>query len=425
MKKYEPKYVYDEVAIQGWESAALFVQGVKMAGNNLTQANVIKQDNSITSFTAGGLTAPINWKDAGHSGHAPPYCSAYIKVSGDKYVPTLNTGEERVRLLRVDQPEQGSGVPRRRPARPLPPDRRKAADQGRITAGSGHQNGAVPRVRAPRRPVRVHLCAGRRLPGPDLPGHRRLQLRLRRAGLRVRLRLHVPDRVPELVGVRGLPGLGRGDGARRSGWAFDRLLFRHIANSNTIAKMVCSLALLVGIPTLLPVIFGPQNLDATATILPFFNPNVVYFTLLGHADQRDLPVDDLGHRGRARPAHDPAALHEPRDCRCAPQSRAVDWCSSTGSTRTAWSRWPGSCRASWPSLAGVLLAPVFGAFTSENYVTLTVTAIAAAAWALLRSLPIAAAVARPHRRGDHGAAGLHPAEQLLLRGGHARRSRSS
>ena len=45
--------------------------------------------------------------------------------------------------------------------------------------------------------------------------------------------------------------------------------------------MVCSLALLVGIPSLLPVIFGPQNLDATATIFPFFNPNVVYFTISG------------------------------------------------------------------------------------------------------------------------------------------------
>jgi len=93
MKKYAPNYVYDEVAIQGWESAALFVQGVKMAGNNLTQANVIKQDNSITAFTAGGLESPVNWKDAGHTGHAPPYCVAYIKVSGSNYVPTLNTGK--------------------------------------------------------------------------------------------------------------------------------------------------------------------------------------------------------------------------------------------------------------------------------------------------------------------------------------------
>jgi ABC-type branched-subunit amino acid transport system substrate-binding protein len=93
MQKYEPKYVNDEVAIQGWESAALFVQGVKMAGNNLTQANVIKADNSLTSFTAGGLTAPTNWKDAGHAGHKPPYCSAYIKVVGTKYLPALNKGK--------------------------------------------------------------------------------------------------------------------------------------------------------------------------------------------------------------------------------------------------------------------------------------------------------------------------------------------
>ena len=93
MKKYEPNYVDDELAIQGWESAALFVQGVKMAGNDLTQAKVINADNSLTAFTAGGLRTPTNWKDAGHTGHTPPYCSAFIKVSGDTYVATLNKGK--------------------------------------------------------------------------------------------------------------------------------------------------------------------------------------------------------------------------------------------------------------------------------------------------------------------------------------------
>jgi ABC-type branched-subunit amino acid transport system substrate-binding protein len=92
MKKYAPQYAQDEVAIQGWESAALFVQGVKMAGNNLTQQAVINADNSLTSFTAGGLQAPVDWKNAGHSGHAPPYCSAFIKVKGNQYVQTLNKG---------------------------------------------------------------------------------------------------------------------------------------------------------------------------------------------------------------------------------------------------------------------------------------------------------------------------------------------
>jgi ABC-type branched-subunit amino acid transport system substrate-binding protein len=114
MKKYAPNYVYDEVAIQGWESAALFVQGVKMAGNNLTWANVIKQDNSITSFTAGGLQAPVNWKDAGHSGHAPPYCGAIIKVVGDKYQPTLNTGKNVFNCFESINPNKG-------PVFPVPP----------------------------------------------------------------------------------------------------------------------------------------------------------------------------------------------------------------------------------------------------------------------------------------------------------------
>ncbi len=114
MKKFEPNYVDDEVAIQGWESAALFVQGVKMAGNNLTQANVINEDNSIASFTAGGLQAPVNWKDAGHSGHAPPYCSAYIKVVGKEYVPTLNDGKNVFNCFE-------SLNPKKNPVFPLPP----------------------------------------------------------------------------------------------------------------------------------------------------------------------------------------------------------------------------------------------------------------------------------------------------------------
>ena len=69
------------------------LQGVKMAGDNLTQANVIKEDNSLTAFTAGGLEVPVNWVSAGHNGHDPPYCVAYIKVSGDRYATTLNKGK--------------------------------------------------------------------------------------------------------------------------------------------------------------------------------------------------------------------------------------------------------------------------------------------------------------------------------------------
>jgi branched-chain amino acid transport system permease protein len=176
------------------------------------------------------------------------------------------------------------------------------------------------------------------------------------------------------------------------GWVFDRYLFRHIPNSNGTAKLVCSLALLVGIPSLLPVIFGPQNLDATATILPFFNPNVVYFTIAGTPFNGIytatisvtvvvlvlltilLRYTSLGLQMRG-----------------AVESRRLvqlDGVNANGVVAVAW-----VISSFMASLAGVLLAPVFGNFNSDEFVTLTVTAIAAAAWALLRSLPIAAGVA--------------------------------
>src|SRR3984957_9209761 len=115
MKKYEPKYAQNEVALQGWESAALFVQGVKMAGSNPTQASVIAADNSLTAFTSGGLESPVNWKSAGHSGNAPPYCLAYIKVVGTQYVPTLNKGKNVFNCFQSINPKSN-------PVFPLPPN---------------------------------------------------------------------------------------------------------------------------------------------------------------------------------------------------------------------------------------------------------------------------------------------------------------
>ena len=176
------------------------------------------------------------------------------------------------------------------------------------------------------------------------------------------------------------------------GYAFDRLIFRHIANSNTTAKLVCSLALLVGIPSLLPVIFGPQNLDATATIFPFFNPNVVYFTIFG------TPINGIYLATISVTVvvlilltillrYTALGLQ----MRGAVESRRLvqlDGINANGVVAIAW-----IVSSFMASLAGVLLAPVFGAFSSDNFVTLTVTAIAAAAWALLRSMPVAAVVA--------------------------------
>src|ERR1700683_2824896 len=176
------------------------------------------------------------------------------------------------------------------------------------------------------------------------------------------------------------------------GYAFDRLIFRKIPNSNGTAKLVCGLALLVGIPALLPVLFGPQNLDATTTIFPFFNPNVVYFTIAG------TPINGIYLATISVTVvvlilltillrYTSLGLQ----MRGAVESRRLvqlDGVNANGVVAVAW-----IVSSFMAGLAGVLPAPIFGAFNSDDYGTLTVTAIAAAAWALLRSLPIAAAVA--------------------------------
>jgi branched-subunit amino acid ABC-type transport system permease component len=176
------------------------------------------------------------------------------------------------------------------------------------------------------------------------------------------------------------------------GLAFDRLLFRRIPNSNSTAKLVCSLSLLVGIPDLLPVIFGPQNLDDTATIFPFFNPNVTYFTLAGQ------PINGIYLSTISVTVVVLIALtlllrytSLGLQMRGAVESRRLvqlDGVNGDGVVLIAW-----MVSSFMAGLAGVLLAPVFGAFTADNFGSLTVVAIAGAACALMRSLPIAAGVA--------------------------------
>ncbi|MGO8873091.1 MAG: ABC transporter substrate-binding protein [Acidimicrobiales bacterium] len=93
MNKYEPTFTYNEVSFQGWQSAALLAAGIKAAGTNLTQANVINATNQITNFTADGVSAPVNWK-VSHTSDTLPACNAFIQVQGDKYVSVFGTGKQ-------------------------------------------------------------------------------------------------------------------------------------------------------------------------------------------------------------------------------------------------------------------------------------------------------------------------------------------
>jgi len=93
MKKYEPADVYNDVALQGWQSAALIAAGVKAAGNNVTQASVVSATNKITNFTGGGVSALVDWT-VEHTSTTLPACDAYIQVQGSKFVPVFGTGKQ-------------------------------------------------------------------------------------------------------------------------------------------------------------------------------------------------------------------------------------------------------------------------------------------------------------------------------------------
>ena len=93
MNQYQPAYTYNGVALQGWQSAALIVAGIKAAGSNLTQASVVSAINKLTNFTASGISAPVDWTQL-HTGVTWPSCSAYVQVQNSKYVPVFGKGKQ-------------------------------------------------------------------------------------------------------------------------------------------------------------------------------------------------------------------------------------------------------------------------------------------------------------------------------------------
>jgi hypothetical protein len=93
MNKYEPAYTYNEVALEGWVSAALFVAGLRAAGPSLTQEKLVSAINHITAFTANGLTTRTNWTVA-HIEVTPPSCETFVAAVGDTFKVVFNRGSD-------------------------------------------------------------------------------------------------------------------------------------------------------------------------------------------------------------------------------------------------------------------------------------------------------------------------------------------
>ena len=171
---------------------------------------------------------------------------------------------------------------------------------------------------------------------------------------------------------------------------FDRFLFRRIPSTNTTAKIVTGLSLLVGIPALLPVIFGNSNLVGAPSIV--FNPNTVYFHL-----GADVPVNGTYLSSAVLTVAMLVVLvillratGLGLQMRAAVESRRLLELEGVAATRVTATAWAVS--GLMAALAGVLLAPTEVTVQPQDYVTLMVAAIAAAACAALRSMTVAAVI---------------------------------
>lgn len=173
------------------------------------------------------------------------------------------------------------------------------------------------------------------------------------------------------------------------GLAFDRFLFRKIANTNTTAKLVTGISLFVGIPAVLAVLFGSANQYNSPSIL--FNPDTVYFRIAG------TPINGIYMTTVLTTAVILVALgvllrfsNLGLQMRGAVESRRLVELDGVNAGRVVAVAW--AISGFLAGLAGVLLAPIYGQLQFSDYAALMVAAFAAAAWAVLRSLTLAALV---------------------------------
>lgn len=168
------------------------------------------------------------------------------------------------------------------------------------------------------------------------------------------------------------------------GLALNKFLFSRIASTNSTAKTVTGIAILVGLPALLYVVFGNVTLLNAPSVL--FNQNTVYVTISGYpVNGQDLTVVTLTVVVlavlTALMRWSPLGLQ----MRAAVESKRLVQLGGVNGDRAVAVAWAVS---SWlAGIAGVLLAPYFAVVQSQDFVTLMVAAIAAAALAGLRSLP--------------------------------------
>ncbi|HTT86474.1 MAG TPA: ABC transporter permease [Acidimicrobiales bacterium] len=171
------------------------------------------------------------------------------------------------------------------------------------------------------------------------------------------------------------------------GLALDRFLYRHIPTASTTAKVLSSLGVLIAVPLLIPIIFGPSTRNQIAWV--WLNPQTVYATLY-HTPLNGTAVATtvitvgvvLGLIALFRFTSVGLQMRAVVESRRLAQLEGVN---SAGVAATAW-----ALSSALAGLAGVLMLPqqqTLDPTSVVSFTTLLVTGLTAAALASFRSIP--------------------------------------
>jgi hypothetical protein len=91
--------------MNGWLSAALFVEGLRQAGPDFSRQGVIDAINQMTDWEADGLLEGVDWT-VEHT-QAPRFvCNVVSLIDGDEFVPTFG-GQPDEPFLCLDRNAEG------------------------------------------------------------------------------------------------------------------------------------------------------------------------------------------------------------------------------------------------------------------------------------------------------------------------------
>ena len=127
LRKYVPGAQPSEPSLAGWQSADLFVTGLRALGRDVTRSRLVHYLNGLTAYTANGLEPPIDWTIAHKPIDGPLDCTAFVQVHAGRFVPVYGVAPSVFSCFPQPAPESGpittitplpAGVPPLAPTQP-------------------------------------------------------------------------------------------------------------------------------------------------------------------------------------------------------------------------------------------------------------------------------------------------------------------